>query len=489
MKKAVIIGAGVSGLTAGIFLAQAGFDTTVIEKNKDTGGNLTGWDRGGYHIDNCIHWLTGTRAGTKLFSLWKTVGALENTDIIQPYALFTSEKDGESVSFLYDVDKSRAQMIKTSYKDKDEINRFFDAVCAFAEYTKGNKNPANMLKMASAAVRYGRMSLSELSQKFSSPLLRCTFTDYIGAEFSSLGLILAYSAFVSGNGGIPRGSSCEMAKRITNKYLSSGGKIVNCCEAEKIVTGNKKASGVLAKDKRFFPADFVIAACDTAVTFSKLLEKNAMPQKLRYSYSKRKEFPVFSAFHTAISADTDILPFKGTVSFDIDPMKIDGRVLSRLTIREFSHEKSFAPNGKSLIQCLIFLHERTCRQWIELKKISNEEYKAEKEETAAEILTRIEHHYPELKGKLKIIDTWTPATYKRYLDSYAGSFMSFAVTGKKIPLQSEIMANGYSNVVIAGQWTKAPGGLPIALESGIKAAKKVISLSNAKNHSRKASAL
>ena len=36
-----------------------------------------GWSRKGCHIDNCIHWLTGTKKETALRRVWETVGALE----------------------------------------------------------------------------------------------------------------------------------------------------------------------------------------------------------------------------------------------------------------------------------------------------------------------------------------------------------------------------------------------------------------------------
>ena len=54
-KKIIIIGAGLSGLTAGIYAQMAGFDAEIYEKHTIVGGECTGWDRKGYHIDNCIH--------------------------------------------------------------------------------------------------------------------------------------------------------------------------------------------------------------------------------------------------------------------------------------------------------------------------------------------------------------------------------------------------------------------------------------------------
>ena len=65
MKELVIVGGGVAGLSAGIYAQLRGFHATVVEKHRVPGGNLTGWNRDGRHIDNCIHWLTGTNPVTE----------------------------------------------------------------------------------------------------------------------------------------------------------------------------------------------------------------------------------------------------------------------------------------------------------------------------------------------------------------------------------------------------------------------------------------
>ena len=70
MKKIVIIGGGVSGLTAGILAQKNGFESIILEKHHTMGGECTGWDRQGYHIDGCIHWLVGTKEGTPIRRLW-----------------------------------------------------------------------------------------------------------------------------------------------------------------------------------------------------------------------------------------------------------------------------------------------------------------------------------------------------------------------------------------------------------------------------------
>ena len=70
-EKIIIIGGGISGLSAGIYALLSGFEAEIYEKNSIPGGECIGWNRKGFHIDNCIHWLTGTKKGTELYQVWK----------------------------------------------------------------------------------------------------------------------------------------------------------------------------------------------------------------------------------------------------------------------------------------------------------------------------------------------------------------------------------------------------------------------------------
>jgi len=45
MKKAVIVGGGIAGMTAGIYLQKAGIQTEIFEKNPVLGGQCMGWKR------------------------------------------------------------------------------------------------------------------------------------------------------------------------------------------------------------------------------------------------------------------------------------------------------------------------------------------------------------------------------------------------------------------------------------------------------------
>ena len=47
-KKVIVIGAGVAGLSSGIYAQKCGFDVTILESHSIAGGNCTSWKRKGY---------------------------------------------------------------------------------------------------------------------------------------------------------------------------------------------------------------------------------------------------------------------------------------------------------------------------------------------------------------------------------------------------------------------------------------------------------
>jgi protoporphyrinogen/coproporphyrinogen III oxidase len=50
-RRVIAFGAGISGLTAGFRLRQAGFDATVLERDDHVGGRMRTIDRDGYRLD------------------------------------------------------------------------------------------------------------------------------------------------------------------------------------------------------------------------------------------------------------------------------------------------------------------------------------------------------------------------------------------------------------------------------------------------------
>ena len=470
MAKILIIGGGVSGLSAGIYAQMDGHQAIVCERCAVAGGNLTGWQRGEYHIDNCIHWLTGTNPATDTYKMWEDLGVLGGVEIYQGETLYTYSKDGQEMSLNKDLRKMEQEMLKISPEDKKEINSFFRAIeivqgmsgIAGENHDKKNST-AQMLRSLPRLYKYYSLTAGELSRKFKHPLLRGFISSFLGDYFGSIALIVVFAHFCGENGGIPVGSSRGMAQRMTDRFLELGGILYLNKTASKVNIEGGKAVSVSFEDGDKIDADYIVLTADPAVMFGKLLDV-PMPSKLKAEYKDHRKMR-FSALHCAFACDMSEPPFRGDIIFDV-PLEYRSELHSKnLIIREFSHEPSFAPTGKNILQSVVFCDERTSRKFIRLRE-NKALYNQRKREHAELIQMIIEERFPEMQGKLECIDVWTPATYKRFIDSEIGSFMSFALPSKCLPVRINNRIEGLGNVILATQWQQLPGGLPIAAEGG-----------------------
>ena len=474
MAKILIIGGGVAGLSAGIYARLSGHQAVICEKHFVAGGNLTGWDRAGYHIDNCIHWLTGTNPATPTYRMWEDLGALGNVGLHRGEALFTYEYGNEKISLYRDLSRIRKEMLALSPQDEKEILSFIRAVeylqgfCGIAGETHDKKlPPVKLLASVPVLAKYYKLTTGELSERFTHPLLRFFFKSFFGDHFGSLALIFVCAHYCGENADIPEGSSCAMAQRMSERFQSLGGQLLLKKEALKIHHENGKAVSASFSDGTSISADYIIITVDPASVFGNLLDI-PMPKQLQANY-KDSRFKRFSSYQCAFSCDLPEPPFRGDFIFQIPEEYQKALLTDRLIVREFSHEKSFSPEGQTLLQTLTFTYEEDSKDFIRLHKQNREAYNQRKKEIAELTLQLIEKQFPQTKDKLQCIDMWTPATYRRFTGADIGSFMSFVLPSKAFPLCAGNRVKELSNLILATQWQQSPGGLPIAADVGKKA--------------------
>ena len=472
MADILIIGAGVAGLSAGIYARLSGHNVIVCEAHSIPGGNLTGWQRGEYHIDNCIHWLTGTNPHDPLYSMWLDLGALGGgIRVHQGDMLFKYELNGETLSVYRDLYRMRDEMLSLSPEDRDEILSLIRAVELVERLNNvggENKNEGislgQLIKGVPALIKYYNLSCGELSERFKHPIIRKLIASIIGRDFGSLALLMIIATFSSDNGGIPEGGSYAMAQRMAKRLTDLGGRLLTNKRAIKINTVGKRASSVSFADGDTLSADYVIATIDPAILFGELTDI-PMPKALLKNYKNDKLFR-FSSYHCAFACDTDEPPFEGDVLFPV-PIKYYSRLKTdHITLREFSHEPTYAPEGKTVLGTMTYLAEEDCLELIKLRQTDREAYNAKKRELAEITEDCIIRHYPELEGRIHLLDTWTPASYKRFTYSEMGAFMSFALPERKLPIPTTNRVKGAENLILATQWQRIPGGLPTAATFG-----------------------
>ena len=477
LAKVLIIGGGVAGLSAGIYSCLAGHEAIICEKHSILGGNLTGWDRQGYHIDNCIHWLTGTNPNGTFYKMWEELGALGNIDVYQAEQLYTVERDGVKIPLYRDISRLEARMLEVSPEDSVEIKKLIRAVneIRLLVGTGGDTQDQKAgvlgaVRAISALAPYYLMSVGELAKRFSHPLIGDLMLSIFGTHFGAIPMMYVWATFCGNDGGIPVGSSTAMAERMRERFESLGGRVMTKKEAVKINKENGIARSVCFADGDEISADYIISTCDPKIVFDRLLGEK-MPKNLARLYSSAKS-KRFSSFHVAFACDNDVVPFKGDYVFELPEKYKKILFTNYFVIREFSHERGFAPEGKSVLQTLSFVDERTAAWFVELKR-DPQKYSRIKKRFTATLLDIIYEKFPELRGKICVLDSWTPATYKRFTGSEAGAYMSFILPKKKLPKTLTPKSKSVRNLIFATQWQSPPGGLPIAAQVGRDAVKKI----------------
>lgn len=478
MKKVVIIGGGISGLTAGIYALQNGYEVEIYEKNPTPGGECSGWNRNGYHIDNCIHWLTGCREGDGLNKIWKNIGALEDsTELIREPYFYMLDTGKIRLHLWSELERAREEFLSVAPEDSAEINKFFDSVrlaeCMkvpsekslaemnFIEYMKFGMS---MTGMGRVIKEYGDETIEDLGGRFKNPVIRDILTSYLYKDYKAITFISSYSFYTSGTAAIPKGGSVGMISRIVEKFKSLGGRIYTNKSAEKINIYGKTAVSADFTDGTSVKFDYVICACDGRVTFGKLIDESFMDKKLQKLYGIG--YTLTSNYNASFGVKgRDDCGFSGSTIFPCQKYKVATKELNKLGARLYDYDEGLFPSDKRVIQCNIIQTEEDYEYWNKLYD-DKTSYKSEKLRIAEELKNRLETKYPQLKDRIVLLDTFTPITFTRWCKAYKGSYMSFFEKKGSKSLTVKNRIKGLNNVIMAGQWVTTNGGLPIAAASG-----------------------
>lgn len=478
MKKLVIIGGGVAGLTAGIFAQKNGYESIILEKHHTLGGECTGWDRQGYHIDGCIHWLVGTKEGTPINNLWKTVGALDGVECYHPETFMSFEYGAYTVHLYRDLERLKNSWLELSPEDKVSIEDFYSIIKRLHSFEIPVGKPMDMMNIIEKVKffasmkdagyvmqKYGKVSLKEYSKNFKHPALRETIGFFMPDGYSASSLFFALASFTKGQASIPRGGSKEMAMRMAKRYLEIGGSIEERCEVVDVEIKGSRVNSVVCKNGKTFDADYFIAACDAKVLYDGLLKGQYPDKQYEMRFNNPDVYPLASNMYISVGYEGTVEDIPRTLNFKVEPFDINGKEIDRIAINHYQYEPGFAPEGHTVFTCAINQFHEDYDAWKNISK-DPKAYKEEKERIGQQVVKSIENRFPEMVGKLKLLDVVSPITYERYCNAYRGAFMAFIPTIGSKELAHTGVIKGLDNLFLSGQWLQPPGGLPVALITG-----------------------
>ena len=317
-KQAIIIGAGIGGLSLGIRLQSLGFDTTIVEKLDAPGGRAYVRKAEGFTFDMGPTVITVPHFIEELFALERDQAALTQPDFpseivdenkrikegvsggpntsryvkIVPILPFYRIYFDDDTFFDYDGDPVHTrEQIKALGEpgDLEGYERFHNDAKAIFErgflqlgYTHFG-DVGSMLKVVPDLMQLDavRTLFGFSSKYFKSDKLRQVFsfeTLLVGGNPLSVPAIYAMIHFVEKTWGIhfAMGGTGALVAGFVQKFEELGGKMVYNAEVSKInVTyegGKKVAKGITLTDGTEMAADAVISNADWAMTYGRMIE-------------------------------------------------------------------------------------------------------------------------------------------------------------------------------------------------------------------------
>lgn len=486
-KKVIIIGAGISGLTSGIYGQKNGLITEIYEKNATPGGLCTSWQRKSFPIDGCIHWMTGTKKGTAIYNMWQDVGAFNDEDIIRADNFGTVEIDGVKITLWNDLNKLEEELIRVAPEDKRRIKRLCDRIFLFQNMPLPVDMPVNTMKLKDfikigfgmipylfSYIRCSNISMTDYFKKFKNRYVREALSRIIDGDYSLYSALYVYGTSACGNGGVPRNGSTSIINNMVNRYSELGGKLYCAKEIKSIIIKNGKAVGVKFVNGEEKYADYVIAACDPFHAISLLGENYSIPEYVKCANNPKK-YPLPSCVLVSYAVDENVkkaLNLTSTYQFLVKDFKVGNSEISSLKIRDYSYDKHFVKNGKVLMNVLIPQFDNDYPYWEKIK--GTKQYYEIKNQIAEKVSNYLIEKFPTLKGKMELLDVATPNTFNRYTHAFRGAYMPFALTAKNHMMLHNGKIKGVKNFSLSSQWQIMPGGLPVALMSGKFAIQRIL---------------
>ena len=473
MQTVNIVGGGISGLTAGVYLLKSGFDVNIYEKNGVAGGFCTSWQRGGVIIDGCLHWLIGTHGDSGLGRIWREIGGIKDGDIVKLDSFYKVFYDNETLTFYNDFNKLESELNRVCVCDKDkaEVARFMDLLRYLGKFEIPSDIPPELnpqppkpdFAFARKTISFLTHTLGQYAQKFETPIIRYALENApVNKRFCALYFAETLSNLCSGNADLPRGGSSAAMRGVTERFKALGGKLITNAPVSEIIIENGRAKGIKLENGQVVYGDYTVAACDVHHTFEKLLGNKYSPNAFFDGDSDREKYSTYSYIVGAFKTNMDLRDRNVAEIFKTEKFDLSGKECSVLSVRHYAYDESFTNDGYTVLQAFV---DTDAADYERIKAMSRSEYVEFKRRTG-ETLKRLLEKYYAVNGEIELIDVVTPRTYERYLNSYQGSFMSYPL-GAKMPQQLYARTvPGIDGLYLANQWLMAPGGTPIAVISG-----------------------
>jgi phytoene dehydrogenase-like protein len=472
-KKVVIIGAGISGLSAGCYAQRYGFTSEIYEMHSIAGGVCTSWKRGEYLFDHCLHWVIGSNKGTNLYPIFKDLGITDGVEFHYTDIFRHIISDKKSLKVYTDINLFEKELLTQFPNEAKGIKKYIGLIrkylrfnppmdgdfgdFSYMEYVKMIPFLPSFIKLKSITIEKYLNSLFD-----GDDIKEMLFRLFPVKNLPALMAVLPLSFMHKKEGGYPLGGSLKFAQVIEKQYKGTGGKIHYNSKVKKIIIENGIAKGIELEDGRIVLADVVISACDGHTLIYKMLEGKYVSDKISQFYHKPDLWPPLISI--SLGVNKDFSEEAEITDFILkEPVDICGNIVEWSGFFHYCHDQTFAPAGKSVIQAQI---ESDYEYWEKLYRTDRKAYYNEKNIVLEKYINILEQRFPGIKELIEVSDVATPVTWERYTGNWKGSYEGWMPTVKTFGTSLPKTLPGLKSFYMTGQWTFPGGGVPLCMAQG-----------------------
>jgi len=487
---AIVIGAGMGGLTAAALLAKRGLKTLLLEKEDQVGGYVVSFKRHGCLFDATGAFVGGCHEGGEFYQILNEIGAPKELEFIPIHHVRNiypgfeiSLRPGGFHSYtdaLFDLFPQEENGLKTYLS---MVERIGEEIKSYSEITTIQKIffPFYFRNL----VRFHRSSHQTiLDNLFKGEEIKMALHSLPVTEppsrLSFLFLAVMINKALIEGVFYPKGGMGKISEAMANAFLRSGGEIRLQTEADQILTRNGRAEGVLTKGGERFQAPLVIS------NINPNLSVKMLPVELRKLFAKkwsRLEYSL-SCFVLYLATDLDLremgLPYFTYLRF-LSDLEEEDRMLRKGEIPQSPTlmvsiptmlDPSLAPPGQHILSVLINVPYHYQAKW---GGGDLEKYRHIKEDFSQKILHQLESKLiPGLRSHLLFYEAATPLTLERYTGNEMGAMYGLASTPQQVGNLRPPHQTPIPGLFQVGHYTRPSHGIVGASLSGFIGARIIL---------------
>ena len=479
----VIVGAGIAGLSTGIYGRLNGYRTTILESHRIPGGLCTAWKRKGYTFDLSMHMLVGSKNGP-FHRMWRELGVIQGSRFAYPKDevlrvvgrsktlrfCIDPHRLGRHLEELSPADASRSREIVRLLAGPSVMNAAVLKADELISLPEKLKMGMAMLPLIGSLRRYGRTTLQQFAGSYQDPFLREAIRFFLDSpswwmpDYPMFGLAGFLAAGIR-DAGTPIGGSQKVVFSMEERYRALGGEVRYGSRVTGILLEGDRAVGVRLEDGSEIRADVVVWAADAHTAIFDLLGGRYLDARIRRMFEEWKPVQPLVQVCLGVARDLSAEPLRTVFELD-PPLEVAGEPRKWISVLQRSHDSTMAPAGKTVVE----VWYPTSFEYWENLAADRTKYEAEKKRIADGTIAELDRRWPGFAGQVEVVDVPTPLTYARYTGNWKGSPDGWCVTIgnvlKRTPLRG---LPGLAGFHLVGQWTAPYTGTVIAALSGRQA--------------------